>query len=144
MTIFTDLKAQMSENAPNNQVQTHIKSCCCNSWVAWSSKDQDYDNAHSLRKTTSFYRKLPFFYRRRTNYMSPLCKKVQPHIWALIKNSIHFRHFWWKCPFSSAENGTSGSKTNKQRLLFTEISKKSWLNFLRQSKPKKITKSASG
>ena len=39
LTIFTQPKAKMWESAPKNQIQTHIKSCCCNSRVVWSSKD---------------------------------------------------------------------------------------------------------
>jgi len=33
LTIFTDPKAKRSENAPNNQMQSHIKDLCCNSFI---------------------------------------------------------------------------------------------------------------
>ena len=33
LTLFTDPKAKRSENAPNNQIQSHIKDLCCNSFI---------------------------------------------------------------------------------------------------------------
>ena len=33
LAIFTDPKAKRSENAPNNQMQSHIKDLCCNSFI---------------------------------------------------------------------------------------------------------------
>ena len=33
LAIFTDPKAKRSENAPNNQMQNHIKDLCCNSFI---------------------------------------------------------------------------------------------------------------
>ena len=33
LAIFTDPKAKRSENAPNNQMQNHIKDLCCNFFI---------------------------------------------------------------------------------------------------------------
>ena len=46
-----------------------------------------YEIAHFLSKTTSFYKKLPPFIKKK-NYRSPPEKKLQPLISAFIKNSI--------------------------------------------------------
>ena len=45
-----------------------------------------YEIAHSLSKTTSFYKKLPPFYKK--NYGPPPYKKLQPLISAFIKKTI--------------------------------------------------------
>ena len=84
LAIFTDPKAKRSENAPNNQMQSHIKDLCCNFYSATAvemtpeaqTNIEFYEIAHFLSKTTTFYLKLPPFIE---NCRSPPYKKLQYH-----------------------------------------------------------------
>ena len=67
MTLFTDPKAKRSENAPNNQIQSHIKNWSLTTCTYIKSVTfvettpvaqtivEFYEIAHFLFKTTSFY-----------------------------------------------------------------------------------------